>query len=244
MRKIQKVLIEQKTGKKYFVKDIDDDFHTSSGIISSKELKSKKAIVVSSKNVPFLLLEPYFADLLDSLERGPQVVLPKDVGWILAKTGVNRESKVVDAGAGSGSLCLALANVCKEVTTYEINPEHINVVTKNKALFGINNLTIRQGSIYDEIKEKDVDLVTLDVAEPWRAMKVVEGALKPGAFLVVYLPQITQVHTFVGAARNSNILVMEIVELLERHWKVEERICRPDAEMLGHTGFMVLGRKM
>ena len=39
MRNIKKILIEQKTGKKYIVKDLNEDFHTSEGIISKTDLK-------------------------------------------------------------------------------------------------------------------------------------------------------------------------------------------------------------
>ena len=46
------------------------------------------------------------------------------------KTGINKDSEVVDAGGGSGSLCLSLANICKKAAVYEINPEHHKVVQK------------------------------------------------------------------------------------------------------------------
>jgi tRNA (adenine57-N1/adenine58-N1)-methyltransferase catalytic subunit len=46
--------------------------------------------------------------LLRKLKRGPQVVLPKDIGMILGFTGVGKTSKVVDAGAGSGWLAISL----------------------------------------------------------------------------------------------------------------------------------------
>ena len=53
------------------------------------------------------------------LKRGPQVVLPKDIGMIIAYTGVGKESVCVDAGTGSGWLAISLARIAKEVTTYD-----------------------------------------------------------------------------------------------------------------------------
>ena len=147
MRNIKKILIEQKTNKKYLVKDLNEDFHTSEGIVSKKDLKSKKTEIVSSKGKKFVLLEPSFVDLWERIKRGPQIILQKDIGLIIAKTGINRDSKVVDAGGGSGSLCCYLANICKEVTTYEIQKELIGVLEHNKKLMGLDNLTIKNKNI-------------------------------------------------------------------------------------------------
>src|SRR3989344_8979731 len=178
--KIEKVLIEEKTGKKYYVKDLKDDFHASQGIIYQKDLSSGKETVISSKKVSFLCLDPTFPDLWENLQRGPQIMLQKDIGFILAKTGVNRDSRVVDAGGGSGSLCLSLANVCKEVTVYEINPEHYDLAQKNIKMFGMTKITVKQNNIYQGIKEKKLDLITLDLPEPWQVLEEAGKALNFG----------------------------------------------------------------
>jgi tRNA (adenine57-N1/adenine58-N1)-methyltransferase catalytic subunit len=236
-RSIKKILID-KSGKKYFVKEIED-FHTSDGVIAAKDLKRTSA--KSSKGKEFVILEPNFIDLWDNLKRGPQVMLPKDIGLILAKTGINRHSVVVDAGGGSGSLCLSLANICKEVTSYETNPEHFDILQKNKQLFGMKNLILKQANIYDGIKEKDIDLITLDLPEPWQ---VDFASLKVGGFVVIYLPNLTQVDKFLHSIKKSDLNVLEIVELIERKWKIEDKIMRPEFQMLGHTGFLVFCRKL
>src|SRR3989344_2000448 len=223
MRKIEKILIHQKTGKKFFVKDCKEEFHTHCGIIASNDIGLGKDIVESSKKEKFLVLEPTFADLWDNLLRGPQVMIHKDVGMILAKTGVNKTFKVVDAGGGSGSLCFSLANVCKEITVYEVNPEHYNILTKNKELLGLKNVALKQENIYDGIEEKDVDLITLDLPEPWKVLMYAEKILVNGGWLVIYLPNLTQVKQFIDSV-TGRINVVEILELIERKWKIEEKI--------------------
>jgi len=243
MRTIQKILYHPKSSKKFLVKDLEEDFHTQYGIISAKDLKSEKEMLFSNKKEKFLLFNPTFPDLWENLLRGPQVLIQKDIGLVLAKTGINKESKVVDAGGGSGSLCLSLANVCKEVTVYEINPEHHSIITKNANLLGFKNLNLKQQDVYQGIDEKELDLITLDLPEPWRVTKSAEKVLKTGAFLVIYLPNLTQVQQFIESTKESRITVIEILELLERKWKIEEKIMRPEFEMLGHTGFMVFCRK-
>ena len=37
--------------------------------------------------------------------------------------------------------------------------------------------------------------------------------------------------------------VLETLELIERKWKIEDKIMRPEFQMLGHTGFLTFCRK-
>jgi len=240
---IKKILIEKKTGKKYLVKDLDEDFHTSAGVVYSKDLKSKKAMIKSSKGKEFILLEAGFVDLWERIKRGPQVVLQKDIGLIITKTGINKDSKVVDAGGGSGSLCSYLANICKEVTAYEIQKELVNLLEHNKRLMSLSNLKIKNKNIYEGITEKNLDLITLDLSKPWQVIKDAEKSLKLGGHLVVYLPNLIQVKMFIDSLKRSSLKLLEVEELLERKWKIEERIMRPEFEMLGHSGFLVFCRR-
>ncbi len=138
-----KVLIQKDTGKKYLVKNLNQDFHTSEGIISKKDLKSKKTEIKTSKGKEFFSLKPNFVDLWENLKRGPQVILQKDIGLIITKTGLNQKSTVVDAGGGSGSLCCYLAHLCQKVTTYEIKKELTSLLEHNKKLMNLNNLIIK-----------------------------------------------------------------------------------------------------
>ena len=243
-RTIQKILIEKETGKKYYVKDLNEDFYTSGGTISSKDLKSKKSEIKTNKGKVFLVLEPSFIDLWENLQRGPQIMIQKDIGLIVAKTGINKNSMIVDAGGCSGSLCFSLANICKEITVYEIHPEHLNILNKNKLLLGLNNVTIKDKNVYEGIAEKELDLITLDVPEPWQVLFAAEKALKMGGFLVVYLPNLIQAHQFITEAGRSKLKVLETVELLERKWDIHDQILRPQFQMLGHTGFLIFCRKL
>ncbi|NQV91729.1 methyltransferase domain-containing protein [Candidatus Woesearchaeota archaeon] len=163
--------------------------------------------------------------------------------YCIAKTGVNRNSRVVDAGGGSGSMCLSFANICKDVYVYEINPEHYDVIQKNVQAFGIDNLHLKQENVYNGIVEKNIDVINLDLPEPWQAVNTAEKALKDGGFLVVYLPNLGQVKQFIDACKGTRFRVLETLELLERKWKIQDRIMRPEFEMLGHTGFLTFCRK-
>ncbi len=243
MRNIKKILIEKSTGKKYLVKDLEDNFHTSAGVIAKKDLASGKEEVKSNLGKSFYLIEPTFSDLWENLARGPQVIIQKDIGLILAKTGVNKNSNIVDAGGGSGSLCFSLANVGKEITVYENNPEHYEILQKNVKLFGLENVELKLMDISKGIAENNLDLITLDLPEPWKITLLAEKALKNGGHLVVYLPNLHQVEQFIESTAKTGIKVIETLELLERKWKIEDKIMRPEFQMLGHTGFLTFCRK-
>ena len=244
MRTIEKIILHRKSKKIFLIKDLHDNFHTPFGTISKDDLLSSKETIKSDKGDLFTSISPSFADLYQHLQRGPQIMIQKDIGMIIAKTGVNNTSRVVDAGGGSGSLCLSLANVCKEVIVYEINPEHFDVVQKNGKMMGLQNICLKQENVYKGISETNVDLVTFDLPEPWLAIEHAEKALKTGGWLVVYLPNLLQVKEFIDSTKKTKIHVLETIELIERKWKIEDKIMRPEFEMLGHTGFLIFCRKM
>ncbi len=237
-----KIAIDLSTNKKYLIKNPTLDFHTSSGTIVAKDLE-KEGRIQSNKNNPFFILPPSLADFWELMARGPQVIIHKDIGMILAKTGLNHTHKVLDAGGGSGSLCLALANVAKEVLVYEINPEHYDVIQKNIKLLSITNISLKQQDIYQGIDETGFDVITLDLPEPHQVLPYMNKSLKEGGHLVIYVPNLTQAQEFVKHLKGSKLKLIEILELIERKWKIEERILRPEFDMLGHTGFLIFCRK-
>ncbi|MBU1111249.1 MAG: methyltransferase domain-containing protein [archaeon] len=242
-RAVKKVLISIKTKNKFYVKDLNEDFITNEGIVKAKDLNSKEEVVETNKGKKLYLLNPQFPDLWEKLHRGPQIITAKDTGLIIAKTGINKNYVIVDAGVGSGSLALSLANICKKVTAYEVNGEHLKIAEKNKEFFGMKNLEIKQGDVAQKMTEKNLDLITLDLPQPWEMVEKAEKALKMGAYLVVYLPNILQMKMFIDATRSSKIKVLETVELLERQWKMESNIARPETAAVPHTGFITFCRK-
>ncbi len=242
---IEKILIT-KTGKKFYVKDIEQDFHTQFGYVAAAELKKAKpgTAVKTNTGKELLVLEPQFIDLYSKIARGPQIIAPKDIGTIIVETGVNKKSVIIDAGGGSGALTFFLAGICKKVITYEIRKDFVEILEKNKKFLSAKNVRIKNENIYSGIKEKNVDMITLDLPEPWNVIPHAEKSLKPGGFLVSYSPNIPQVSDFVTAIQKSNVFVhLKTKEVIERKWEIEERKVRPFTQMLGHTGFLTFCRK-
>ena len=232
--------------KKYSVEDITKDFSTQYGVIPKKELKKKSgSIVKSSMGKEFIILDADFIDEYKKIKRTSQIMTLKDIGYIISYTGVDKNSKVVDAGTGCGANAIYLAHICKEVTSYDINPENIQAAKENIKKLGMKNIKVKEKSIFSGIDEKDVDLIVLDLPSPWNALKAAEKSLRIGGYLVCYNPQITQTADFVNAIAATKCFLYErTIELIERNWKIDGRIVRPESEGIGHTGFISFIRRV
>lgn len=230
----------------YYISNLNQDVQTPLGMIPKKDLKKKAGSTVkSSHGKEFFLLDTDFIDDLKHIKRLPQTMPLKDMGLIVATTGINKDSIVVDAGTGSGAVACYLAHLCKKVISYDINDKHLAVAKENADFLGLKNLTIKKGSIYDKIPEKNADIVVLDVPEPWNAVNTAATALKVGGFVVAYTISTTQLQEFVNTLlKDKHFLLVKSCELLERLWKVEGRIVRPKIMPLGHSGFLTFARKI
>ena len=170
-----------------------------------------------------------------------------DVGLIIAETGLEPNWKIVDAGAGSGALCCHLANLVPKgkVYTYDVRDDHLAVAQENIKFFGFKNIIAKKLSVYDKIPHKNMDLITLDVPEPWMALEHAFKALKPGGFVVSYSPCMPQVSDFVEAVRKiDGLSYIKTVELIHREWECIGRKQRPKTQQLGHSGFISFVRKV
>jgi tRNA (adenine57-N1/adenine58-N1)-methyltransferase len=177
------------------------------------------------------------------MKRGPQVMLPKDIGAIMAYSGVGKESTCVDAGTGSGWLAVSLARVCKAVTSYETNKEFVKIAEYNKKISGANNLVIKNADISKGIKEKEVDLITLDMPDSDKIISRAYKALKSGGCIVGYLPHVEQVKAFVGRLGKYEFSDIMTMELISRSMLVREEGTRPATKGIWHTAYLVFGWK-
>lgn len=179
---------------------------------------------------------------LKKIKRGPAIMLPKDIGVILANVNIDKDSRVLDAGSGCGILTANLARFVKRVYSYDNRKEFLDIAKENVKNFELKNVTFKHKDVYEEIKEKNLDLITLDLKEPWRALKNVFNALKVNGELVCYSPNITQVMKLVEEAKDFKLI--NVKESIERDWKVEDRIVKPEHTGILHTGFLVFLRKL
>lgn len=185
-----------------------------------------------------------------NMQRHATIVYPKDVAAILSWADVGPGHRVIEGGFGSGALSMALLRAIGpegHLTTYELREESINRAQKNvRAHLGeVDHHTVIHGDIYEGIEATGVDRVILDVPEPWMVVPHAEAALRPGGIFASYVPTAIQMQKVVLKMEGGGWLTsIECMELLERRWHVTAESVRPKQSMVGHTGFLVFGRKI
>ena len=185
------------------------------------------------------------------MPRGAQVIYPKDIGLIIAYADIFPGAKVVEAGLGSGALTSGLLRAVGEkgqVVSYEIREDFINNARKNLHNFfgGLpSNHAIKNLDIYEKFEDGDADRLVLDLPEPWLALEKCVPLLRPGAIICCYIPTILQVKKCVDTMNKQRCFSqIQIIEALEREWKVDNISVRPSQRMVGHTAFLLFARRV
>jgi tRNA (adenine57-N1/adenine58-N1)-methyltransferase len=227
-------------------------FHTHRGIVSHDDLiGGPEGVVVKSTNgTPYLALRPLLADYVLSMPRGAQVIYPKDAALIVGYADVFPGARVVEAGAGSGSLTCSLLRAVGDdgsVSSYELRPEFADVARANVTrFFGAEHpawrLTV--GDLNDA-DDTDVDRVVLDMLAPWEVLDTVSRLLVPGGVVCCYVATTTQLSRTVEALRGHGTFTEPwSMESLVRPWHVEGLAVRPDHRMVAHTAFLAFARRL
>jgi tRNA (adenine57-N1/adenine58-N1)-methyltransferase len=151
---------------------------------------------------------------------------------------------VVDAGTGSGWLAISLANVAKKVTSYEWREEFAELAEKNALRAGVfGSLEIKRANVLDGISEREVDLITLDLADSDKAVPPAHAALRKGGMLFGYLPHIEQARKFFEACEAAGFGQPQMMECIMRDYLVRQAGVRPENTGLTHTAYIVFATK-
>ncbi len=177
------------------------------------------------------------------LKRGPQVILPKDIGMIIAYTGIGKNSVCIDAGTGSGWLAVALARVSKRVISYEVREEFIKIAKRNIVIENLDNIEIKQADVSLGIDEVDADLVTLDMPNSEKVVEHAFKALRGGGYVCGYLPHIEQLRLFSEEMGRAGFCELDAYEVIARDIQVKSNGTRPSTKGVWHTGYLAFGRK-
>lgn len=179
------------------------------------------------------------------LKRGPQVVLPKEFGALVAYSGVENGDVVIEAGSGSGWLAVQLGRTVGsgKVFSYEWREDFAKLAQKNVEKAGLQNVEIILKSAFDGFDQKNVDLVALDMAESDRVLPHAFAALRNGGLCAGFFPNVEQFKEFVLQGEKLGFRHERTIDVLVREWMVRERGCRPQTTGLLHTTFVSFLRK-
>ena len=196
----------------------------------------------------WFLVRPSIRDAVETMERGAQIITPKDAALIAMYCDVHAGSRVLEAGTGSGALTMVLAGLVApsgKVVSYDNRKEHQAVAARNLERSGLAAyVELKEGDISKPLPERDMDAVVLDITTPWEAVPTVKACLRPSGHLASYSPTTNQVEMTVRYLREAGFRDIVSMELMLRHMVVGELGIRPAFDMLGHTGYLTFARKV
>lgn len=194
----------------------------------------------------FVLLAPGVIELMEAVERGAQIITPKDAATIVFELDLKDGDMVVEAGLGSGALTTALLHSVAptgRVISVELREDFGDKGKRNVARTRSHNLwTLQIGDIRIAELPQQADAVVLDMPDPWDAIENVCRFLRCGGRLCVYVPNTNQLELVVKKMRSSGFVGVKALENIQRTMEVHEMGVRPSYEMLGHTGYLAFGR--
>jgi tRNA (adenine57-N1/adenine58-N1)-methyltransferase catalytic subunit len=249
----ERVLLIDQRERRYLLKELvpGDEWHSHGGAIAHDRIigRPEGTRVRTASGMHFTCFRPTLADFVLKMPRGAQVVYPKDLGAILVWGDVYPGARVLEAGTGSGAVTIGLCRAVGpegRVVSYELREDFHRTASANiEAFFGKQppQLDLRQGDLADVATRGDrFDRVVLDLPEPWPLLGPLETVLDPGAVVCGYLPTTIQTQELVLAMQRAGYEQIETFEVLHRSWHVTARSVRPDHRMIGHTGFITVGR--
>lgn len=218
------------------------------GTLEGAKLRANvgRRVVVGGRS--FLVLPASTRDLLETMRRGPQALVAKDLSAILFEAGVEPGGRVIEAGSGSGALTLALARAVGpkgRVVSYDLRADLQAVARTNVRAAGLEDIVeFREADVRKGIGDREVDAVVLDMPDPWAAIQATWEALRAGGHVATFSPNMEQVKETVAAMKARPFVDVRTIEIIEREIEVRDVGVRPSFAPLGHTGYLTFARKV
>ena len=247
------VLIDRR-GRRYLVTlEPGNEWHSHAGMLAHDALigGSEGSAIRTNRNMEITVLRPTREDFIFKMKRGAQVVYPKDQAMIVSSADIRPGATVIEAGAGSGALTLALLSAVGasgQVISFERRDDHAQIARTNvHRFFGEQppNWELVVGDAVEGIGTRQAHRVILDLLEPWTVVDAAAKALSPGGIVLAYMPTVPQVMRFDQTLwEDGRFSDVRTAETLVRPWDVNALAVRPAHRMVAHTAFLTTARRV
>lgn len=228
-------------GREFFVKAGPGSLGTDKGQLDLAQIvgKSPGDIITTHSGAEFTIRIPRPTDFFTYGKRSGAPMLPKDIGLVIAYTGMNHNDDVLDAGTGSGIAAIYFGGVAKSVKTYEVRPEFSTLAKKNITDAKLANVEAIAADFL--AAEGTFDVVHLDMQIQPEHVAHAYSLLRPGGYLACYTPFLEQMAIVVDAA-SEKFAEVHTHELIEREMTRSKRGTRPSTSVC-HSGYVTIARK-
>ena len=229
------------------------EWHTHKGWVVHNDLIGlpEGSVVSTSAGLQFTAFKPLLGDFVLSMPRGATIVYPKDAAMIIGVADVFPGAKVIEAGVGSAALSISLLRAIGptgELTSFERREDFADIAIENvRTYFGTvpTNWNLNIGSVQESSTDKKYDRVILDMLAPWECISFAAEVLRPGGVFLAYVATTTQLSMTAEAIKEDGDFTEPLSsETIVRDWHHEGLAVRPMQRMIGHTGFLIVTRRM
>jgi tRNA (adenine57-N1/adenine58-N1)-methyltransferase catalytic subunit len=229
------------------------EWHTHKGWIVHDDLVGipEGSVVSTSAGLKFTAFKPLLGDFVLSMPRGATIVYPKDAAMIIGVADIFPGAKVIEAGVGSGALAISLLRAIGpqgQLDSFERREDFAEIAKENvQTYFGSlpSNWKLTVGSVQDSNSDNKYDRVVLDMLAPWECVDYAAKILRPGGVFLAYVATTTQLSATAEALKEDGHFTEPLSsETIVRDWHHEGLAVRPMQRMIGHTGFLIVSRRM
>src|SRR5690348_683002 len=92
------------------------------------------SVIRTTEGKVIFLIEPTTYDFIMKSERRTQIVYPKDLGFIAARTGMKNGSQILEIGTGSAAAATFFASIVKpngHVYSFDVNLDFMEIAKRN-----------------------------------------------------------------------------------------------------------------
>lgn len=248
------VRLSDAKGRKHNIRlEVGREFSTKKGQLRHDDIigEPEGIVVTSSLDGQYQVFRPLLSEYVVSMPRGAAIIYPKDAAHIVTMADIYPGARVVEAGAGSGSLTAYLLRAIGpdgHLGSYEIREEFAETARQNvEQIVGpdLPQWTLTVGDVREVMAEPEIDRLVLDMVDPWSCVPLAAERLVPGGLVCAYVATTTQLSRFVETLRaDGGFTEPTAWETMQRGWHLEGLAVRPDHRMVGHTAFLVTARRM
>jgi tRNA (adenine57-N1/adenine58-N1)-methyltransferase catalytic subunit len=245
------VLLFHSKRKKWLVKvTTQKKMHTHLGIIDVSSLIGMEygSHIKTTEEKSIYLIQPTVHDFIMKSERKTQIVYPKDLGYIVSRTGLQNGSTVLEIGTGSAALTTFMASIIKptgHIYTYDVNADFMAIARKNLEKAGmLQYVTMHQHDPHLGLSIREVDVAVVDLGDPWSVVSHVHLSLKGSGAFVAICPTMNQLEKTATVLKQCGYVDVDCVEIMIRDIEAREGMTRPSMRMIGHTTYLIFGRKV
>lgn len=228
-------------GRNYFVRAGTGTFSTDLGMLDLDQAvgKGPGTVIRSHTGAEFSIRLPRAPDFYAFGRRSGAPMPPKDIGLVIAYTGMNRKDRVLDAGTGSGIAAIYFGGIADRVVTYERREDFARLAGSNIRDAGLSNVDVVAADMLSadgefEVVHLDMEIDIPHIQHAWEL-------ITPGGYLACYTPFFEHMRLVIDSA-SPLFSEVHAHECMEREMSRTRNGTRPSTRV-GHSGYVTVARK-